>query len=84
MEYSFKASAFRQLKKLPKSVQKRIVNKLDFYISSPNPFRFAERLIDKKFGDYRFRIGEYRIFCDSEKDTIMILKIGHRKDVYKK
>jgi mRNA interferase RelE/StbE len=31
---------------------------------------------------YRLRMGDYRILFDVEDDTIVIQKIGHRKDVY--
>jgi len=31
---------------------------------------------------YRLRMGDYRILFDLEDDTIVIHKIGHRKDVY--
>lgn len=83
MKIIFSENAFRQLLKLERIVQKRINSKLDFYLSQNNPLDFAERLTDYKFGDWRFRIGDYRILFDAEKDKIIILKIGHRKDSYK-
>ena len=33
---------------------------------------------------YRFRIGDYRVICDIEGDEIVILRIGHRRDIYRK
>jgi len=85
MEYYFKPSALRDLKKLPKSVQKRIFNKLDFYMNSNNPLKFAEALKDRALGDFRFRVGDYRVIFDfdSKKNIIIILTIGHRKDIYR-
>lgn len=82
MEIIFSASALRQLAKLEKTIQKRINEKLDFYLFQSNPLDFAERLTDRQFGDWRFRIGDYRILFDVEKDKIIILKVGHRKDSY--
>jgi len=83
MKYYLKPSAIRNLKKLPRSVQRRIFEKLDFYTRSENPLRFAEFLGDKGLGDFRFRIGDYRAIFDIKHNKIIILKIGHRKDIYK-
>lgn len=83
MKIIFSENAFRQLSKLERITQKRINSKLDFYLSQNNPLDFAERLTDHQFGDWRFRVGDYRILFDVEKDKIIILKIGHRKDSYK-
>lgn len=83
MRYRFKSSARKELKRLPINVQRQVIRKLEFYIRTPNPLHFAEPLIDKRFGDFRFRIGDWRILCDREKGTIVILKIGNRKNIYK-
>ncbi|WP_313350727.1 type II toxin-antitoxin system RelE/ParE family toxin, partial [Exiguobacterium sp.] len=36
-------------------------------------------------GEWRYRIGDYRLIADiqDEKVVILILKIGHRRDIYK-
>ena len=48
-----------------------------------DPLRYAVRLSDSKIGQYRFRIGDYRIVFDLAENTIIILAVGHRKDVYR-
>jgi mRNA interferase RelE/StbE len=83
MEIIFTRSAFRQLKKLDRKIQKRIINKLKFFASQKNPLQFAEPLRDRRFGQFRFRIGDYRVIFDVEKEKIIILKVGHRKDIYR-
>lgn len=83
MRLSFSEIAFKQLSKLTHHIQNIINNKLDFYLSQDNPLDFAERLTDYGVGEWRFRIGDYRIIFDVEDDTIIILKVGHRKDIYK-
>ena len=83
MHYYLKASALRDLSRLPKSVQKRIIKKLDFFIYADNPLQFAEKIKDFSLGGYRFRIGDYRVIFDIEKDSLIILVVGHRKDVYR-
>lgn len=83
MEYYFKPQALNNLKQLSKSVQKRILNKLDFYIQASEPLKFAKKLTDSKLGEYRFRIGDYRVIFDLENNKIIILIIGHRGSIYK-
>jgi len=83
MKYYFKPSALHNLKNLPKKTQINIIKKLDYLISLPNPLKFAKPLRDKSLGDFRFRVGDYRIIFDVEINSIIILKIGHRKSIYK-
>lgn len=83
MRIIFKGRAVKELKKLDFSTQIRILNKLKFYTSQKIPLKFAEPLKDSKYGDWRFQIGDYRALFDIEGDKIIILKVGHRKDVYK-
>ena len=83
MEIIFTYSAFRQFQKLEKNIQRRIDERLRFYISQQNPLKFAESLKDFKFGSFRYWIGDYRIIFDVKDKKIIILKIGHRKDIYK-
>lgn len=83
MNYLFKPQALKQLEKLPKNVQKRIIKKLDFYCSQQSPLQFAEPLVDKRLGSYRLRIGEYRVVFDVARNQIMVLLVGHRKEIYR-
>jgi len=82
MKLIFSEIAFRQLSKLAPDIQNKINNKLDFYLSQKNPLNFADKLNDYEFGEWRFRIGDYRVIFDVDMDKIIILKIGHRKDIY--
>ncbi len=83
MEYYFKASALKQLKKLSKEVQVRIIKKLDFFCSQDDPVEFSEPLVRSELGSYRFRIGDYRVIFDIEGGAIIILLVGHRRDIYR-
>ncbi|MCF7795178.1 type II toxin-antitoxin system RelE/ParE family toxin [Patescibacteria group bacterium] len=71
---------------LEKKEQKRIVEKLRFYLSSDKPLTYAKKLKDIRLGTYRFRIGDYRAIFDIDKQgnitILLILRIKHRKDVY--
>lgn len=77
-------NAQKDLIKLSPQIQKRIRQKLLFFIEQPNPLALAKQLQDSKAGQYRWRIGVYRIVFDVDKQTIIILRIQHRREVYRK
>jgi len=80
----FKRSAAKALRKIPRSDQKRIAVEIDSLSENlPDP------ATTKMKGDnpfHRIRVGDYRIIYEIHEDIllIMVLKIGHRKDVYKR
>ena len=81
MDIAFTPAAWRDWQRLPKQTQARLKTKLTFY--SNDPLKYAVKLTDPAIGQYRFRIGDYRIVFDLSADTIVILAVGHRKDIYK-
>ncbi len=76
----FTQRAIKDINKIETTSKERIINKLKEY--STNPFLYAVKLSNKKIGDYRFRIGDFRVVFDIDKDKIIILRIGHRKHIY--
>ena len=44
----------------------------------------AKGLTDNRSGEWRYRVGNYRILCTIHDDvlTIEVFTIGHRRDVY--
>ena len=83
MDYSFTDRALKQLEKLPRDVQARIIKKLDFYCLQKSPLDFAEPLTDRELGSYRFRIGDWRVVFDIEEGQIIVLLVGNRRDIYR-
>lgn len=81
--WEFTGAAFKEFKKHPKSIQQRIIKKLDYFISTDKPLEFAENLINSEIGEYRFRVGDYRVIFDLESTSIVILSVGHRREIYK-
>lgn len=82
--YEFTPVALRQLEKLSPQIQKRILKKLDFYCRQQDPIRFSDFLTDERLGQFRYRIGSYRVVFDLEENVLVILSVGHRKDIYRK
>lgn len=79
-----KKSAAKALKKLPKSAQKRIVEKLSSFEKALPPEEETKMKGNNPF--HRVRVGDYRIVYEIENDilVILVIKIGHRKDIYKR
>jgi mRNA interferase RelE/StbE len=84
MDVFYAKKAVAQFEALPRQVQKRIATKMRFFASQSNPLQFAERLTKPAEGDYRFRIGEYRLIFDVVKGVIYILNIRLRDKAYNK
>jgi len=79
----FSSLAVKDLRKLPRNIQERILAKLEFFVASETPLRFSRPLINSEIGQYRFRIGYYRVIFDVRGDKIIILTLGHRRDIYR-
>lgn len=75
--------AIHDLEKLPKDIQGEVIDKILFYSSQDNPLLFAKRLKNLDTGSYRFRIGNYRAIFDILKQKIVVLRIGHRSEIYR-
>ena len=71
--------AFKQISKLEKPMQKRIINALERIRFRP------EAYVTKLVSDpgYRLRVGDYRVIIDIDKNRLLMLKAGHRKNIYK-
>ena len=73
-------NAKKFLKKLNKNEAGIILNKI--YSIRENPFRFLKRLKGEKL--WRLRIMKYRAEMDViiSQNKIIVLRIGHRKNIY--
>jgi mRNA interferase RelE/StbE len=79
-------TATRQITKLDSTAQKSIQKFLRERLSTADdPRKWGRALQGEKRGLWRYRVGDYRLICDlqDEKITILILELGHRKDVYR-
>jgi len=83
MTYSvrFTDTAEKQLKKLEKKTQGRILAVLERI--RIRPYSFVEKLTGYPF--YRMKAGDYRIIMDIRNDELLILvvEVGHRRNIYK-
>ncbi len=74
----------KQLKKLDKFTQKQITNYLSSHVTD-NPRQYGKALTANRSGQWRYRIGNYRVIASIEDDKLIVtaLEVGHRKEVYK-
>ena len=73
----------KDLKKIPLKSQKKILETIKTKLVK-NPFS-GKKLLGDLSKYYRYGIGDYRIIYEifQQEITIVIIKIKHRKDVYK-
>ena len=83
-EIILQPSVARELRKLPKGIQKRIGKKIDELASNPPP-PDAKTLAGSE-GVLRVRAGDYRIIYTIKDQTLIVLvvRIGHRREIYRK
>ena len=77
----FTQRALKDLENINEEIKNRIATKLKEY--AKEPLRYARKLINPKIGTYRFRIGDYRVIFDIDDENIVILRVGHRRIIYK-
>lgn len=82
----YTSRALADLDDLDKKTSQRILDKVDFFCVQSNPLRYAKKLVNFSLGNYRFRVGDYRIIFDlDDKGNIIILvilAIRHRREAY--
>ena len=74
-------SALKDVKKLDPVTKKRLKKGIEASLNTP--LARARKLIDSRIGDYRWRIGNYRVIFDVHGKTIVVLRIRHRRESYK-
>jgi len=78
----FKASVKKDLKKLSKDRITEILNKIETKLPQ---IAFQQPNLKGKFKHLKkYRIGDFRVIYTLVDDTILVLRIADRKDVYRK
>ncbi|MEI8232758.1 MAG: type II toxin-antitoxin system RelE/ParE family toxin [bacterium] len=74
-------SSVKDIKKLDTIGKKRLKKKLE--LLATDPLHYSKKLIHSDLGSYRYRVGDYRIIFDLDGKNIVILRVGHRHEIYK-
>lgn len=83
VEYSL--GAIKDLKKLDKQTRLLIGSWIEKnLVDCKDPRAHGKALKGDRRGEWRYRVGDYRILANiqDEKILILVLKIGHRREVY--
>ena len=77
-----KRSAAKELEGLPPKIRRRVAAKVAGLAVTPRP-QGVEKLSGQE--KYRIRQGDYRVLysIDDTAETVTVVKIGHRRDVYR-
>lgn len=82
----YEKQAQKTLKKMDKHQARLILSWVSKNLEgTDSPRIHGKGLVGNKSGQWRYRIGDYRLLAniDDETITILVLEIGHRRDVYK-
>lgn len=83
----FSEKSKKQLKKLDRHTAALIIGWLEKNIENcENPRIHGKGLVENRSGQWRYRIGNYRIICEinDEEVIVLVLEVGHRKEIYNK
>ena len=74
----------KYLKKIDKGIQQQIVKGIDRLRQLEDPRKSGKALQGGYAGFWRYRFGDYRVICEIQDETvtILVIKVGHRKEVY--
>jgi mRNA interferase RelE/StbE len=82
----FVRSARKEFEKLPERIRGRVVNALK--LLAHDPYSELLKIKNLKGADdlFRIRLGEYRLVyqIDDHKLIVIVIKIGHRSDIYRR
>lgn len=85
MKLFFTDHATKDITALSLDIARRIVRKMKWFAAQEDPLVFAKPLKDRRLGTHRFRVGQYRIFVEIQKDRIavlFVLAVRHRREAY--
>lgn len=83
VEYT--SRAIKSMKKLDRSVLVMIKAWIEKnLVDTDDPRRHGKGLTSNRSGQWRYRVGDYRILAEIQEDklVILIVEVGHRKDIY--
>lgn len=79
----FSAEAKKDVERLESQIKSRLNKKLEQVANLKDIKPVIKRLINSDIGDYRIRMGDYRITFDLDENNLRIHSVCHRKDVYR-
>jgi mRNA interferase RelE/StbE len=78
----YKASVGKDLQKLGRTAAERVLRKVERALVSEG--HQGEPLTGELSGLYRLRVGDYRVIYVRTDEGYLVLRIGHRREVYRR
>jgi len=79
----FTKEAVKDIEKIDTTIKRQLYKKLIYFKELDDIKVVAKKLHNHDVGEYRLRVGSFRIIFDLDKHTIIVLRVEHRKDGYK-
>jgi mRNA interferase RelE/StbE len=73
--------AVKDIEGLDDLAKKRLAKKL--LSLAENPIGKSKKLMNSELGSYRFRVGDYRVIFDLAGSQVVVLRVGHRREIYR-
>jgi mRNA interferase RelE/StbE len=70
----------RDIDRLPSRIQAQVLTRIE---EMSNDFKGDVKRLTNITPEYRLRVGDYRVLFEVEKETIVIYRIRHRREVYR-
>ncbi len=84
-QVEFTARALKSIKKMDRQTAALILGWIKKnLVGCSDPRRHGKGLTANHSGEWRYRIGDYRIIADIQDDKVLILvlEVGHRREIY--
>lgn len=82
MEIEYKASVEKDLRRISQGDAARILGKIEQQLTRPDAQH--EPLAGEFKGLFRLRVGDYRVIYSRTAERVLVLRVGHRKDIYRR
>jgi mRNA interferase RelE/StbE len=81
----FSDAAKKQFQKLDKQTARHILDYMARVANLENPFSRGHGLTATESGFWRYRVGDWRIICRIQQNTleILVVRLGNRREIYR-
>jgi len=79
-DIQFKPRAEKDIERLPSRIQAQVLARIE---EMSNDLKGDVKRLTNFTPEYRLRVGDYRVLFEVEKETIVIYRIRHRREVYR-
>lgn len=79
---TYSKDAIRTLRRLPRNVSALIISKIELFASDPSALSNNLKPLAGRPGEFRLRVGDWRVIMTEAGEIVAVIKIGPRGSVY--